>query len=243
MTSTTSVASTPDLIEIEELPTGWETAKVTYRTKKGEIKASIQIIDTRSVPPIQYWHDSMRSISIKCALLVMAIPFFAIANMTFNLVCTTALVIGTLGRSFCFGINPRNWGVVDRICVECFHETIEIIAQGGCDFIRLPFLALKMQLCCLYGIFSPLQGRLRVGETERELKGSSSPKDLMHAIAMRKKDLRSYPDTIGALVDLFTNKNSEYRLYWAFCFQPVGLAIVQDPVLRMDWLKPGLLPR
>jgi hypothetical protein len=242
MASISSTAVSSDTIEIEELPAGWETAKVTYRTKDGEIKASVQIIDMLSKPHVQYWHDSMQSISIKCALLVLAIPFFAVANIAFDVVRTTVLVIGTLGRSLCFLLNPRNWGKVDRVCIGWANETSEILAQGACDIARLPVLAIMMQIYCLYGIFYPLEGRLLAGEMERAIKGDSSS-DPIRAIAMRKKDLRSVKDVPAALFDLYTNKDSEYRFYWAFCFQPVGLAIVQDNVLRIDRLNPGVMKK
>jgi hypothetical protein len=239
MAAITSIASGSEQIKIENLPPGWQTAIITYQTKKGETKRSVQIIDARNNPPILYWHDSMRNISIKCALLVMAIPFFALINIGCNLARRALLVIGTFASSMCTLMNPRNWGVVEQICNHWFHATAEILLQGGSELIHLPLLAFKMQLCCLYGIFFPLEGRLLAGEAERALKGCAAPTDLIDAIRMRKKDLRCHPHTIEALVNLVTNKDSEFRFYWAFCFQPVGLAIIQDNVLKIDRVYPS----
>lgn len=226
--SISAVSGGSDSIEIEQLPDGWETAWVTYKTSGGEQRRSIQIIDLKAKPPMQYFHDAMRTISIKCALLVLAIPFFATVNMTFHAVRTLILVLGTLARTVQHVFQAKNWGDVSERFVDWTRDTSEIILRGSWDFVKLPFLAVKMQLCCVYGIFFPLEGRVLAGNAERAIRGAD-----------RSHDLRRFDDATPALIELFMNKDSQHCFYWALCFQPIGPAVIQGNVLQVETLKPG----
>ena len=214
-------------VEIEQLPPGWATARVTYQAREGIERRSIQIIDLRTDPPMQYMHDSMQTISIKCALLVAAIPLFALDNALFHVVRIVSLELVTLGH---FGkslleVNSLEDFFEKSIC--WIRDASDILCKVVWDLIRLPFLALEMQFCCLYGIIFPLPGRALVGIAERALKGSD-----------RSYDLRRFEEPTPSIIDLLTNKDSPYCLFWAFCFQQVGPAEISGKVLQVEYLKP-----
>jgi len=213
---------------IEELPEGWATAWVTYTTSKGVRQRSIQIIDLRTNPPMQYFPDTMRTISIKCALLVFAIPLFTLVNMAFHVVRTFVLVVGTFGRMVYYSVHAKNLSEICGRIADWTCDTSEILLRVSWDCVRVPIMAVAMQLCCVYGIFSPLEGRVLAGSAERILKGST-----------RSHDLRRFSDYTPALKDLFMNKDSQYCFFWAICFQPLGPAVVRDNVLHVEYLKAG----
>ena len=223
-------AITSDKIEIEELPLGWDTARVTYKTKEGLVKTSIQIIDHRKDPPLQFRHDSMRLISIKCALLVLGIPLLALMTTFVYGLRAMTLVITTFGRLVCALTQARNWGDVKRISFRMLTDLPSILCQTSLETIRLMGLAFIMEIYCLYGILCPLQGRALAGQVERDMRGSD-----------RSHSLLTVSDWQTALKDFFTNKDSKYCQYWAICFQPIAPAVVKDPVLKIEPLKPGIL--
>jgi len=232
-TASIATSDASDSAEVEQLPEGFETANVTFRTGSGEKKTSIQIIDLRSKPPLQYVHNSMRLISIKCALLVLGIPFFAVATMFIYFARTITLVIGTFSRTIIALCHARSWSGVERICTDWLENTTEIILQSALDTLKVPYLALKMQWCCLYGIFYPLEGRTMAAEAEKGMKRVD-----------RTKDLRCSKNLVSDLFRFFTDKDSQTCLYWAFCFQPIGPAVVQGNgtkrtnILRIETLRP-----
>ncbi|HEV7736439.1 MAG TPA: hypothetical protein VGO47_03590 [Chlamydiales bacterium] len=213
---------------IEELPEGWKTAWVTYTTSKGVRQRSIQIIDLRTNPPMQYFPDTMRTISIKCALLVFAIPFFTLLNMAFHVLRTIVLVLGTFGRMVQYSLQAKDLGALCGRIVDWTCDTSEILLRGGWDFVRVPIVAVGMELCCVYGIFAPLEGRAMAGSVEKILKGST-----------RSHDLRRFSDYTPALKNLLMDKDSPYCLFWAICFQTLGPAVVKDNILNVEYLKPG----
>jgi hypothetical protein len=213
-----------EAVSIEQLPSGWETAVVTYNTKEGP-RRSVHIIDLRTNPPMQYTHDSMRTISLKCAGLVLGIPFFACLNIVFHCIRTVALVIGTFGRSTICLIQERSFESLKRLWVDWTHAVPEILCRGIWDIVRLPFLALEMQLCCLYGIFFPLSGRVLAANAERALRGSDRSNALQHL-----------KDSSVGMTDLLTNKDSKYCFYWAFCFQPIAPLILGKNVTAVEYL-------
>jgi hypothetical protein len=226
MTAITLPAS--DRIEIEELPTGWETARVTYRNKKGEEKTSIQIIDHRTDPPLQYRRDPMRLISLKCALLVLAIPLFTVLSGVGYCARAISLVVCTLGRLLYSLILARSWGDVKRIGFKLLSEPATLLCQAAGDTIRLVGLAFVMMVYCVYGILFPLHGRALAGQVERLIRGSDKSNSLLQSDHL-----------MADLKDFLTNKDSKYCQYWAICFQPIAPAVVKGSVLKIEKLRPG----
>lgn len=228
MTSAVDDLSELEMVEIEQLPSGWETARVTFTTSSGEERKTIQIIDHTTILPMQYWHDSMHTISLKCASVVLALPFFAVANMTCSLVRMPVLIATTFGSFIQSAYNASDSGKVGRLFVEWTQDVMDILIQGTVDICKVPFYAVKMQLCCVYGIFFPMQGRKLAGQTERAWHGSERSYDLNYL---------KWPTT--ALEDLARNKNSPYCIYLAFCFQPIRPALVEANVSMIEILEPG----
>jgi hypothetical protein len=221
--SVDSSQSVSDCNGVEELPPGWETAWVTYSTKRG-LRKSIQIIDCRKVPWMQYTHDSMRIIACKCAGLVVGIPIFAVFNLFVHLVRTAVLVLGTVVRSTCFVLEERTLESLKKVFLDLTWEVSEILLRAARDVIKLPVFALTMQLCCVYGIFFPLEGRVLAGNAESVIKGVD-----------RSHDLRFRADIGRALYQLFTDKDATVCFHWAFCFQPKGP--INEKVTRIEYLR------
>jgi len=212
-------------IEIETLPPGWKTAAVTYLGREGGKKTTVQIIDLTANPPLQYWHDPVHMIARKCMGLVIGIPFFAAFSMVFLSVRTVTLVVGTLVHSVSMVWQEKSWASLKRLFVHWTFGLAEIALRGSWDVIKVPFLSVAMQLCCIYGFFSPLRGRALAGRVEYFMRGSVRAYDLCHM-----------KECQPALIDFMTNKDSRYCVYWAYCFQPVAPARVGGKVLKIEYL-------
>lgn len=211
---------------IENLPEGWASAKVTYEVN-GEKKARIQIIDMREDPPMQYRHDSMFVISIKCALITAAIPLFLAPNLLFHCVRTTVLVARTLFRSLFVLLTERNEGSLNKFVHDWTWEGPAALLQGIRDFVKAPFCALDMAFCAFFGIFSPLEGRVLVAAAERRWRGSK-----------RKYDIKRFEGNLrGFFTDLFTNRHSKNCFFMAYCFQPIG-NVNLNQIERVEFLIP-----
>lgn len=218
-----------ETIPIEALPDGWKSAQVTF-LKQGKKHTKVQIIDMRTNPPTQYWHDPMYVISCKCAVLALIIPFFLIGNLVFRGVRIPVLVLGTLIRSSYQLLHQRTAESLQKLFVDWTWEAPAALVQGICDFVKAPFCALDMWLCAIYGIFNPLEGRILVSRAERRWRGSDRTHD-----ATRFKDMNRF------FTELFTDRHSKNCHFIAYCFQPIG-PVNAPHVIKVEYLDPKKTP-
>jgi hypothetical protein len=201
--------------------------------KTGEIKKTgiISYIEDIKTGEMQLDEPSY-VIAIKCALLVLGIPFYMVGKMAWYTLKTpfeiTALAMNTLVKAGeHFAIERYYEGIIEMR--RGFSQIPEMFGNGLFEVIKTPIFSLGAQLTCVYGTFRPYHGRKFEAMIEHAWQQGASYKE-----DFRNVPLRTGENCWSAFVK---DVHDAHPFYLAHCFQVRGN--VNDPrivVIRREAL-------
>lgn len=201
---------TADTYPPETLPEGWRTYQVTLG-RDGYTR--LETFDEKRGD--RYVHEPMRMIAFKCVLLVLFTPVYLIGYLGFQFLRTPLtsgfVICQSLYRT---GKNP-SLPQMKQLGKDCFLTAPACFVRGMWAIVKAPFYAMALQGAALYGVFSPLEGRVWIGFLERNWHGTKGHRDDFSYLLKTSSLSRS---TACSLLD----KNFSHTLYLAFCMQSLG---------------------
>ena len=163
-----------------------------------------------------YVDDSMLTVAVKCVLVALVSPVFAVARMWWY-GAKALIVTGTVA---CKAIPLLGEAIKERDgkkAVASWKEVKTIPSKVGtciAKVVAAPLYFIAMELGAMYGIFDPFNGREIVAHVEQHMNGGVSRKyDVRHA------DIEESLPLFKRIQDLYTKSQA---FYLAYCFQPKG---------------------
>jgi hypothetical protein len=187
--------------------------KETSTTRKVGVLSYVENIKTGEIQLDEPSHV----IAIKCALLVLAIPFYTVGKMAWYASKTpfeiTALAMDTLTKSGeQFVIGRCYEGIVEMR--RGISQIPEMFGNGLFEIIKAPIFGLVAELASISGIFKPYYGRMIEAIIEQAWQQGASYKD----------DFRNVLPRAGENCwDAFVKDvHDAHPFYLAHCFQVRG---------------------
>lgn len=201
----------------ELVPFGWDRMEVAVQKRGKELKR-VELIDLSTGK--RYLDEPLLKIAFKCFLIAIGLFPFTLAYIGFQALRAPILMTTTLIRSSVELICNFGSESILNFTVSLLYEIPAVLIQGIANAVRAPFYAIRMGFAALYGIVFPLQGRVSVGEIEKQWRFNASRRlDPWH----RGDDTQR----AQAWNSLFTDRHSPYVFFLAYCFQSFGK--IDDP--------------
>jgi hypothetical protein len=139
----------------------WFIAKVNYATSHGRLFCRSQTIDNRNPErPIQMVDDEVSTIALKCFLILLGLPFYAIGVMATHIIrCFTLIASNLVRGDFC--------------------EAFLSLVQEVWAVVKAPFYALAIEFYAALGLCWPLPIRSVIAQLERDWSGSERKDSLL----------------------------------------------------------------
>jgi hypothetical protein len=194
----------------------WATARVPFVRKNKTLDSRIEIINCKT--RMRYVHDEREVISCKAAMIAtVGLPAYTLANVAFNVFRLVTLVLADISRAIARFFSGS---LVDSLAL--FYEIPLSIGVVFWALIKATFCAPAMLGAAIFSVFSPLEGRVLLGDVERYWRGTTRKDHFCEANT----------DIAERTADFFTNRDSPYAFFLAYCFQPWGSLddanVVQD---------------
>lgn len=203
---------------IEALPAGWATYTVPFLHRSGEKEARYEVIDLKTEPKVRYLHEPMYVTACKCAGLVIGIPFFLMASISWHLIRTPITALVTLCISLGRALSYRDKAHTIQFLKDLVWTVPKGIVEGIWMIVRAPFYAVAMEFAALYGVFRPLEGRKAVAAIERGWHQMPRTYDVRYA---------DWDSDRSFVLKALGDKDFNGTFYLAFCMQPLGT--LDDP--------------
>lgn len=198
----------------------WITAKVFYKSA-GEEKFRLEIINLET--RLRYRHEKASDIACKAGKLVAAIPFYTMVNIICHVVRAVTLVFSLVIRSFVDLLTSFSPQTIENVFINLTYEMPIALIKTIWSIVKAPICAIGLEFCAICTTISPITWRVHFGNIERFWRGT----DRMNNFIERGSELDRY-------TDFFTNHNSVYGFYLAYCFQPWGTLTDSNIVKNSD---------
>lgn len=199
-------------------------------------------IETRKISELTYIEDAgtgnlyldepMDIVMVKCAFLVLGLPFFTFGKIGWHM-ARTPIEIGTICIDALTKIGPElALGHLYESAGQA-HLSASRVAQafgtGLFEVVKAPFYLIAAEFAAIYGIFKPYHGRRLEAAIEKAWQNGTS----------YKEDFRNIPARSGETCwqAFKTDIQIAHTFYLAHCFQVRGN--VNDP--RFNVLKRAAL--
>lgn len=184
--------------------------KTTGKETRSAVLSYIEDVKTGDM----YLDEPTHVISVKCAFVALAIPFYTIGKMCWHgckiPIEITALVLEIFSKTSQQPVFCRFYEGLTGMH-EKFSEISNIVGQGLFNVIKAPIFGLGAELAALYGIVRPYHGRKWEALIENTWQNGAS----------YKVDFRSIPAKPGENCwEAFVNDiRKSHPFYLAYCFQ------------------------
>jgi hypothetical protein len=169
-----------------------------------------------------YKDEPAQIVSIKCALIVLAMPFYTVGKMAWYLCKTpfdiTTIVLDTLikaGQQLVLGRFYAGFSEMGNGCIQL----VDSVGSNLFEIVKGPIFGLGTALAALYGTVKPYHGRVFEALMEKAWQQGASYKD----------DFRNIPPRAGenCWEAFVKDVQLAHPFYLAHCFQSRGN--INDP--------------
>jgi hypothetical protein len=186
---------------------------VTGKPKKNPEVTYIEDIRTGNL----YLNEDARTVAFKCALLLLAIPFYTVGRMAWHL-CKTPFAVGAVA----FEALAKSGEQFARLkCSEGFKEmgrglfkALDTAGDELFEVVKAPFFGLGAEFVAFCGIFKPHHFRGWEALIEKKWQNGASYKDDFRNIPARKNE--------NCLQAFVKDVREKRPFYLAYCFQVRG---------------------
>lgn len=193
-----------------------------FNKKDPETGQTTQVSVINFIEDIQsgdlYLDEGMPTVCLKCALLVLGLPFYTIGKMAWHVVKTpldiTAIALGTLYVMVGCFLATADMQEVFKFAMYGVIEALDTAGYGLFEIVKAPLFGLGAELASLYGILKPYHGRKFESLIENAWECGASYRDDFRKIPAREEE-----STCEAFVK---DLQSGRPFYLAHCFPARG---------------------